>query len=137
MHPPEKVDQMLSLRLGKSCESLVTDLGREFEDPGKDRACFRGQDEATSAPVSRIGTSLDPAVLLHAIDLSNQGHWFDFKQIGEARLVNALVTGKIPEHLALRPSKTEAEKRTLVKTATEQASDVVNKKPKAAVQIHG
>src|SRR5262249_20920720 len=70
--PPEKVDQVLSVRLGKASEGFRADFGREVEDPAKDRARFRSQNEAASAPVSGIGPALVPGVLFHSIDLSNQ-----------------------------------------------------------------
>jgi hypothetical protein len=136
MDPSEKVDKVLAVRLGKTHESLVADFGREFENPGKDRARLRGQDEATSAPVSGIGPPLNPAVLLHAIDLSNQRHRFDFEQIGKSGLIDALVAGEVAQDFTLRPGEAEEEKRPLVKASREQTSNVVNEKPKAAIQIH-
>src|SRR5215471_15516712 len=104
MDPSEQVDQILSLNLGKARESLVADLGRKFEDPGKDGACLCRQDQPMSPTVSWIGPPLDPTVLLHTIDLSHQSHWLDFKQIGKSGLVDALVAGEIPQHFALRSS---------------------------------
>src|SRR4029077_2153237 len=120
----------------KARESLVADLGREFEDSGKDRACLCRQDQPVSPTVSGIGPPLDPTVLLHTIDLSHQSHWLDFKQIGKAGLGDAFVAGEIPQHFALRSSKTEEQKGALVKASCEQASDVVYEKSKAAIEMH-
>ena len=136
MDPPEKVDQVLSFCLGKAREGLVADLGREFEDPGKDRTCFCCQDQPVSPTVSGIGPPLDPTVLLHTIDLSHQSHWLDFKQIRKAGLVDTLVASEIPQHFALGSSKTEKQKGALVKASCEQASDVVYEKSKAAIEVH-
>src|SRR6476646_3521365 len=49
------------------------------------------------ATVSRVRASLDPAVLLHAIDLPNQGHRRDLEQVGKAGLVDALVAGEVAQ----------------------------------------
>src|ERR1700739_165197 len=79
---------------------------------------------------------LDPTVLLHAVDLPHQGHRLDFKQIGKARLVDPLVAGEVAQHLALRPGETEKEQSPLIETPAEQAGDVMNEKPQAAVEGH-
>jgi hypothetical protein len=137
MDPSEKVDQVLSVRIGKASKGFGADFVREVEYPGKDQARFRGQNEATSAPVSRIGSPLNPAILLHAIDLSNQGHRLDFKQIGKAGLVDALVAGQIPQYFALCSGEAEEKQCTLVEPTPKEAGDIVNQKAKAAVEIHG
>ena len=98
---------------------------------------FVGQDKAMGAPVAGIGPPLDPAVLLHAIDLSNQSHRLDFEQIGKAGLVDALVAGEIPQHLALCPGEAEEQQCTLVESTPEETGDIVNEKAEAAVEIHG
>src|SRR5262249_48692615 len=137
MDPSEKVDQVLSVRIGKASEGFGADFSREVEYPGKDQARFCGQNEATSALVSGIGPPLDPAVLLHAIDLSNQGHRLDFKQIGKPGLVDALVAGEISQHLALCSGEAEEQQCTLVEPTPKEAGDIVNEKAEAPVEIHG
>src|ERR1700739_2656716 len=96
----EQADQVPSFRLGKARKGLVTNFIREVEDAGEDRACLRGQDEPTGATVAGIGSPLDPTVLFHSIDLSNQGHRPDFEQIGKAGLIDSLVAGEITQYLA-------------------------------------
>src|SRR5271167_1213619 len=133
----EQTDQVPSFHLGKAREGLVTDFIREVEDAGEDQARLIGQDEPAGSTVAGIGPPLDPTVLFHSIDLSNQGHRFDFEQIGKAGLVDALVAGEISQHLALCPGEAQEQQRTLVEAAPKEAGDVVNEKPKAAVEIHG
>src|SRR4029077_20019325 len=89
------------------------------------------------APVAGLGLALDPAVLLHAVDLSHQGHRLDLEQIGEAGLVDPLCASQIAEHLALCPGQAEEQQRPLIEPAPEQAGDVVNEKTEAAVEIDG
>jgi hypothetical protein len=113
----QQADQVSSLHLGKACESFGTDFVREIEDPGEDRACLFSQDESAGSAVTGIRPPLDPAVLFHAIDLSNQGHRLDFKQIGETGLIDPFVPSKIPQHFALRASETEKQHRALVESA--------------------
>ena len=95
-----------------------------------------GQNEATGAAISGIEVSFDPAVLLHAIDLPNQGHRLDLKQIGETGLVDALVAGEVAQHLALRPGEAEEKKCALIEAPAKQAGDVVHEKAEAAVKVH-
>ena len=137
MNTTKQADQTASFHLRKAHESFATDFVREVEDASEDWACLLGQDEPVGSTVAGIGPPLDPAVLLHAIDLSDQGHRFYFEQIGETRLIDALVAGEVTQYLALRPGEAEEQQRTLVKSAGKQAGDVVNEKAKAAVEIHG
>jgi len=113
----EEADQVSTLCLRKACESFGTHFVREIENSSQDRACLFGQHESAGSTVTGIGPPLDPAVLFHPINLSNQGHWLDLKQIREAGLIDALVAGKVPQDLALRPSKAEEQQRTLVESA--------------------
>jgi hypothetical protein len=137
MNTTEQADQVTSFHLGQSRESFGTDFVREVEDAGEDRACLLGQDKPAGSAVPGIGPPLDPPVLFHAIDLSNQSHRLDFKQIGEAGLIDTFVASEVPQHLALRSGEAEEQQRTLVESAGKEAGDVVNKKAKAAVEIHG
>src|SRR6202040_2995952 len=100
----------------------------QTEDP----SLFGNEDAPAPPPVPRLGPPLDPAVLLHAVDLPHQCHRFDFEQIGEAGLVDAFVAGEVTQHLALRPGEPEEEQGTLVETTSEQAGDIVDEKPEAA-----
>ena len=113
----EEADQVSSLDVGKACESFGTHFVREIEDSGEDRACLLGQHESAGSTVTGIGPPLDPSVLFHAIDLSNQGHRLDFKQIGETGLIDAFVAGEVPQHLALRPGEAKEQQRPLVESA--------------------
>jgi hypothetical protein len=135
--PPQQLVQVLALLPGKPRKGLGAHSVREVEDTIEDRACLVGQNEASGSPVPRLGPPFDPAVLLHAVDLPHQCHRFDFEQIGKARLVDAFIAGKVTQHLALRPGEPEEEQGTLVETTPEQAGDIVDEKPKAAVEIHG
>src|SRR5215472_10767625 len=137
MNTTEQGYQVSSFHLGQARESLTTDFVREVEDTGEDRPCLVGQHEPAGSAVGWIGPPLDPPVLFHAIDLSNQGHRLYFKQIGEAGLIDTFVAGEVAQYLALRSGEAEEQQRALVEAAGKEASDVVNEKAKAAVKIHG
>jgi hypothetical protein len=88
------------------------------------------------ATVTRVGPPLDPSVSLHPVDLSNEAHRLDFEQIGESRLVDPFIPGEIAQHLALRPREAKNKEGALVKPPSEQAGDVVDEKPEAAMDVH-
>src|SRR4029077_1944002 len=133
----EQIDQVPAIGLGQTGEGLGANLVRQLENARENQPRLLGQDETAGASVSGIGAPVDPAVLLHAIDLSNQGHRLDLEQVGEAGLVDALVAGEVAQHFALCPGEAEEEERPLVETSAKKAGDVVDKKAKAAVEVHG
>src|SRR5215472_4999061 len=102
MDAPQQLDQLPTLLRGHPGKRLGSNFVREVEDAGEDRPGLVGQDEAAGTPVARLRLPLDPAVLLHAVDLPHQGHRLDLEQIREARLIDALVTSQIAQDLALR-----------------------------------
>src|ERR1700736_895125 len=136
MYPPQQFDQLLSVVFGEAGKGLGTDLVREVQYARQDRPGLIGQNEASGAPVARLGLPLDPAVFLHAVDLPHQGHRLDFEQVGEGGLIDPLVPREIAEHLALRASESQEKQRALIEPAPEQPGDVVNEKTEAAVEVH-
>jgi len=132
----QQLDQLLSLVSGKPGKRFAANFVRKIEDTGEDRPRLLGQHEAPGAAIARLRLPLDPTVLFHAVDLPHQGHRLDFEQIGKARLVDPFVAGEVAQHLALRPGETEEEQSPLIETPAEQAGDVMNEKPEAAVEVH-
>src|SRR5580693_8062504 len=137
MYPPQKFDQLLSLVFGKAGKRLGADLVRKIQNARQDRSGLVGQNKAAGPPVAGLGLALDPAILLHAIDLPHQRHRLDFEQVGEAGLIDPLVACEIAEHLTLCASEPEEKQCALIEPAPEQPGDVVNKKTEAAVEVHG
>ena len=137
MHPVEEIDQLLGLLRRQTGEGLVAGVVGDIPDAAEHRPRLRGQVQAAGAAVGGVGAALDPAGLLHAVDLAHQGHRPDFQKIGEAGLVDALVAGEIAERAALRPGQSEPPAApVLVEPAPEQARDVVDEKAEAAIEIH-
>src|SRR5262249_28034975 len=100
----------------------------------EDRPRFAGQEQPPSAAVGRVGTTLDPARVLHAVNLPHQGHRPDLEEIGKAGLVDALVAGDVGHSPALRPGQAEAPS-VMVEAAPEQAGAVMKEKAKAAFEV--
>ena len=137
MHPAQQLDQPAPLLLGKIGERLAPDRARQIQDARENRAGLFGQHQPAGAAVGRIEPALDPAILLHAVDLADEGHRLDLEQVGETGLVDAFVAREIAENPALRAGQAEKHKRPLVKAPREQPRHVVREIPKAAVEVHG
>ena len=136
VRPAQQLDQLMAFGVGQAGKGFGAHLVRQVEDASQDRARLVGQHQPAGAAVARIGPPLDPAILLHPVELPDQGHRLDFQKIGEARLVDALVAGEIAEHPALRAGQAEKEQGTLIEAPREKPRHVVHEKAKAAVEVH-
>src|SRR6266446_212288 len=87
-------------------------------------------------PVGRIRTSLDQTPRLKLVDDAAKRDRFDFQQVSQAALVDALVVRQIGQHLPLRPRQAGAA-RILLKASLEQSRDVMQQKSKCRrVRFH-
>ena len=74
--------------------------------------------------------SLDQAARLKLVENAHQADRLDFENVGQRRLMDALVLGEVHEHLPLRPCEAEPA-RTLLEALAHQACDIMDEKADA------
>ncbi len=134
MHPLQQIEQGCCLTRRQQRQGFVAGFVGHRPDAAEDRPRLGGQVKAAGAAVGRVGVTLDPARLLHAVDLADQRHRPDFQEVGQAGLVDALVARQVAERAALRPGQAEAPP-IMVEAPPEQARDIVDEKAETAFEI--
>ncbi len=132
----QQINQLPALYVGQVGERLAADCTRQVEDASENRARLFSQDQPAGPAVARIRSALDPAILLHAIELTHQGHRLDLEQIGKTGLIDPFVAGKVAQHAALRPGKSKKQQRPLVEASREQAGHIMHEITEAAFEFH-
>ena len=134
VHPLQQLDQLSGFSRLQPYQRFVARLVGDIPDTAEDRARLGGEEQAPRPPVGRVRPALDPAGVLHAVDLPHQGHRPDLQEIGETRLIDPFVARDIAEGPALRPGQAEPA-AVMIEAAPEQAGDVVDEKPETAFEI--
>src|SRR4029077_2544198 len=86
------------------------------------------------ASVGRIGPTLDPLILLHAIEGAHQRHRIGVAQLRQACLTDALVAREVTKHLTLRQREFELA-RVALKVGSIQPRHVAHQKAEVAQPI--
>jgi hypothetical protein len=134
MHLFEQAHQLIALAGAESGEHFATDLRRDPADSFQDRSGVGREIQRAGPPIDGVRASLDPAVQLHAIEDSHQGHRLDVRDIGQPGLADSLIASQMVQCLALRQGQRQLVRQSL-EALDVQARDVVQNEPEILCPI--